>query len=56
MDELGWIHVLEITLPIGYSESPSISVVSLNPHISIKYACFYYILQLHEISEPWPYN
>ena len=56
-DEPGWIHLLQITLPMGYPESPlSISTVSLNPDISIKYACFYYILQLHEISEPWPYN
>jgi hypothetical protein len=35
-DELGWMHLLEITLPMGYLESPpSISAVSLYPNISI---------------------
>uniref|UniRef100_A0A804QJ25 FANCL UBC-like domain-containing protein n=1 Tax=Zea mays TaxID=4577 RepID=A0A804QJ25_MAIZE len=36
VDELGWMHLLEITLPMGYLESPpSISAVSLYPNISI---------------------
>jgi len=35
-DEPGRIHLLEITLPMGYPESPpSVSAVSLYPDISI---------------------
>jgi len=35
-DEQGRIHLLEIKVPLGYSESPSSSAVSLYPDISIK--------------------